>query len=236
MITHRHYRDLRNSAHSDDVLVVAGNGPSLERVPIGFLQGNLTFGVNRITRMWPEFVPTYYCCLGWNQVDDEAKRNKVVPLLNDDRCYMAILNRFIEHEFPYSKAYFTSSRHPYGGFFAGSMTDWSDSPFEYIGVGYSNIYPVLQLAYYMGYQKVLLVGLDHYYPSGPKKHFYKDEDEPLFEVGYGPHSPEAWKAGADRMFQIAYDKFKSDKRTILNLTDETRCTVFPQDRLENWWD
>jgi hypothetical protein len=214
--------------------IVIANGPGLKNVPIDFLKKYPTLGCNRITLMAPEFVPTYYSCLGRNQINTEEKRQTFYDMLGHPDCKAAFLNRMHAHSFPFDEVYSIMGGKSYG--FAETRF-FSLEPLDITGLGYTMVYVNLQIAYYMGFQTVLLVGLDHHYPDTDQKHFYKDGDVPDFEVAPGPlyqNNTNIWQQGADLVFNIASEVYKDAGKDIINLSEPSKCTIFRKEALSAW--
>jgi hypothetical protein len=94
-------------------------------------------------------------------------------------------------------------------------------------------FAALQIAYYMGFQTAILVGLDHNYfdkgtPSATEIQ-KTDRDETHFHPNYIPKGfkwqiPDFLRSEID--FQIARDAFARDGRQILDATIDGKCTIF----------
>jgi hypothetical protein len=94
--------------------------------------------------------------------------------------------------------------------------------------GWSVTYVCLQLAYWMGFSTVLLVGVDHRYQPGECNHFH-----PHYEHGMEPQEYDMTKA------LVAYRKAKAvyqkDGRRIINLTPNTKEPIFEKGQLTEWY-
>jgi len=220
--------------HKGEPGLVVANGPSLAEVPIEFLKRYVTLGCNRITHMTPEFVPTYYACLGRNQVNTQAKRETIFPTIEHPDCKAAFINRLLIHEFPFDSAYSIM-----GGSFYGleNTRVFSYDPLNVTGLGATMTFVLLQIAFYMGFDPVLIVGLDHNYPKGTKRHFYDDGVFPDFEQAPGPvynNDNETWQAMASMMLAMAQEVYLEHGRTIINLTRDSQCEAFRKEALSSW--
>jgi hypothetical protein len=157
------------------------------------------------------------------------------PTITHEACLAAFVNRFWAHEFPYNKVYSILGGRAYG---LEQTAMFSLEPLHITGLGYSMVFVLLQIAYYMGFQTVLMVGLDHKYPTGPKKHFYTDDEFPQFETAPGPvydHDPDKWQQGASLIFELANKVYDEDNRDIINLTEGSHCEAFQRETLSNWY-
>lgn len=220
--------------------IVIANGPGLAEIPIDFLNKYPSHGCNRITLMAPEFAPNYYYCLGRNQIDTAEKRETFIPTLVHKNCKAAFLNRLYAHLFPFDEIYSIM-----GGSFYGfgqspdapSTRFFSYDPLHITGLGATMVFVMLQIAYYMGHDPVLIVGLDHHYPDSTKKHFYDDSDVPNFESAPGPvyeNDTSVWRQHADFMFRLARKHYDDGGREIINLSVQTACEIFRKEALSSW--
>ena len=228
--------DLKN-IHKGDEMIIIANGPSLADVPLEFLKSRPTFGCNRITMMGhsDDFWPDYYLSVGGSSLGSTEQREHTRPSVLHAKA--AFLCRVWDCYFPYDNVY---------GVLSWRIKDtdrlkisFSYTPLEFLGVGYSSVYCMLQIAFFMGVQRALIVGLDHRYPDldGPdadKKHFYKDGEAPMFEISPGPYPVHMFFSGSDLVFTLADWHWSRDGRNILDLTPNGHCKIFRKDRLENW--
>jgi hypothetical protein len=220
--------------HVKDRCFIIGNGPSLNDIDITLLKNEFTFGVNAIytnyDRMW--FYPTYYVVEDVFVAEDRAEE------INRYRSSMKFFGNYLRYCLD-----------------ADEQTTWLNVMFRYdeyadfpnfstnaarsIWTGGTVSYLCMQLAYFMGFQEIYLVGFDHSY-TVPKSavvngkdilstdddvnHFSKD----YFGKGKRWHDPMV-----DRM-ELSYRKaryyFERDARKIVNATKGGKLEVF--ERLE----
>ena len=222
------------NCHEGETGLVVANGPSLADVPIEFLKSYVTLGCNRITHMTPEFVPNYYSCLGLNQVNEAEKRETIYPTVEHPDCWAAFINRLVIHLIPYDNVYSILG----GAFYNMTNTRvFSYDPLHITGLGATMTFVLLQIAFYMGMNPVLIVGLDHNYPKGTKKHFYDDSEFPDFETAPGSvyeDDSEVWQKHATAMLSLAQEVYIEHDREIINLTGESQCTVFRKEAISKW--
>jgi hypothetical protein len=230
------YRKFEN-IHAGETAIIIGNGPGLASVPVEFLRKYPSFGCNRITQMYPGFVPTYYSCIGMNQLMKPEQRVTIYPAILDDRCEAAFINRLMIHHFRHPKVFSILSRALYlPGLPAMEKAGFSSDPLNQTGIGATQTFIALQIAFYMGFETALIVGMDYGYPGGPQKHFYKDEDVPEFEVAPGRHykNNAQWQAASDIVMNNALVAYTKSGRKIVNLSEPTECTIFERGRIEDW--
>lgn len=230
-----HYSDIKDRHKGETGLLVL-NGPGLKNVPRPFLDKYPTLGCNRITLMYPDFCPTYYFGMGANQLDTPEKRATILPLIMDDRCRAAWINRLLIYEFSHTnKCYSWLGGRTYGAS-DKQLRQFSKKPYAVVGLGYTMAFPILQVAMWLGFETILIVGMDHDYPEGKQKHFYADDERyaALFEVAPGPYTADAWRRGADDVLRTCKAEFDQAGRRIVNLSEPTKCDIFERGKLEDW--
>ncbi len=112
-------------------------------------------------------------------------------------------------------------------------TDVSKGFFE----GYTVTFAALQLAFFMGFSTVVIVGMDHRYrylglPNEP--HALQGPDPNHFDPSY--FSGHTWDnpdlANSERFYAMARSAYEADKRRIIDCSVNGACTVFEKGRLE----
>ena len=221
--------------HAGETCVAIANGPGLANIPPGFLQKYPTFACNRFHLFHERtgFAPTYYVSLALDHYDTPERRAHATPMLESVRG--AFINRLLVHHFPFDNVESILSG-TYYGYSPERRVHWSYEPLDIIGIGPSMIYGIMQIAFYMGFTTMLLVGLDHEYnQQTDRKHFYTDGEAPLWEVAPGPlRTPKQWQAETDHCFKLAKHAWETAGRRIVNLSKPTACKVFERGRLREW--
>lgn len=188
--------------HKGDTCLIVGNGPSLSMIPDELLNKYISFGCNRI---WERegFHPNYYTavdswvCEEW-ELDYLALSQETTTLLP-----------MTMSQWP-ANYYYMHDYHPMWIMEKDLTPDYlRKRGIAWIGVTHA----MLQLAYFMGFQRFLCVGLDN---TNTGKHFY--ENDPVHrEV-----DPELWDYG----FAVLRDCFIP--RTILNISEVTAVESLPR--------
>lgn len=215
----------RDIFRGEDCIVI-GNGLSLANVPFDLLKSMKSFGSNGIY-MLPDFTPDFYSVIGFNHLDTAEKR-QVVKEVIPNVCAAFINRLFIQ----YFRADSIGYRNVYSVLSGGPVErgGFSFRPLEYVGVNATITYISLQLAYWMGFHRVYLVGIDHDYTS-VERHFYPDWSRPEFPVEERSiEDGEEVARRADTAYKAAKVAFRKDGRHILNLTrnwSDTSTDVFP---------
>lgn len=218
--------------HRGQRCFIIGNGPSLNQLDLTKLKNEITFGVNAIYTNESKmgFLPTYYAVEDIFVAEDRREEinkfkgstkffgNYFKYCLSDKKCvnWLNVRMKYDDYNnFPY----------------------FSKNILRHVWTGGTVSYINLQLAYYMGFSEVYLVGFDHSY-SIPKdvkiegteilslgddiNHFDKD----YFGKGKRWHDPRV-----DRM-ELAYKKakkyFLKEGRQIYNSSPGSHLEVFPR--------
>lgn len=207
--------------HSGETCIVIGNGPSLNDIDLKRLSEKYpTFGSNRIY-LFP-FVPTYYAIC-----DGPMAYSCLPDIQGDDFSPEAM---FLSRDIPLSKAILVNYVVKSG---------FSFNPGHELVIGGTVTYVLLQLAYYMGFKTVVLVGVDHDYPNAgsrgvPGTRFIATgEDTDHFHSGYFANGmvynrPEL--KATERYYDQARLIFENNDRKIVNASTKSRLLVY--DRVE----
>jgi hypothetical protein len=201
--------------HKDEVAVVIGNGPSLRDIPLHFLTEYPTFGSNRV---YLHFVPSYLVCV--NPLVLEQFSREIQPL----PC-----EKFIPYGWGIDGHYLTSSR----------RREFSYRPDQWVYEGYTVTFVSLQLAFWMGFKTVLLVGVDHRYAydGKPNKETVMTGDDPNhFDPEYFKgarwNNPDLFMS--EQAYGLAEIAYRQHGRKVINLTAGSDLNVFEKQELEAW--
>lgn len=215
--------------HIGERCFIIGNGPSLKEMDLTPLREEITFGVNKIylNKEKMGFLPTYYVIEDYLIAEDRAKEIneltgpiKFVPTFLDyvlKKGDSTInFNAFVNYSDPKFKPYFSQ--------------DCS----RRIGVGGSVTFMCLQLAFYMGFKEVYMIGFDHNYPKmGDKSNsniiVTTENDENHFTPNYYTKGERWHDPNVERMelgFTTARENFSKANRTIKNATVRGNLEVF----------
>ena len=202
---------------------ILGNGPSLAKIPNDFLDYLPTFGSNRI---YLKYTPTYYACI--NTLIAEQSRKEIDKL----ESVRFVTNRIepILRVFP----------------LVSNSKIFSFSPLESIYEGGTVTCVLFQLAYWLGFTEIYLLGVDHKYEySGDPNEeiIWNREDINHFSSNY-MREGEKWNCPDLEASEASYREIKSifdaDGRSIINLTHNSALNIFPKgdlvDYMEKWAD
>lgn len=212
--------------HVGETCVVIGNGPSLKDTDLNKLAKKYpTFGSNRIY-LYP-FVPTYYAVADSIMVAS--------CLLDIQKPEFKPDAMFLSREVPLKGAIHLNYVVKNG---------FSKNPGHEVIIGGTVTYVLLQLAYWMGFKRVLLVGVDHSYPGAgvgglPGTRFIQEgEDQDHFSKDYFMpgmvyNRPEL--EATERYYWLAKEVYEADNRKIINLTTNTRLLVYDKDNVKKYY-
>jgi len=216
------WNELRDK-HLGETGLVIGNGPSLNEIAIDFLWKYPSFGTNKIYLL-DGFQPTYYCAV--NPLVIEQVGNRVRDIDYDAKFISAFYTyHLVKDALPLNSSL---------------LPTFSRTPDIWIYEGFTVTYVCLQLAFFMGFETVLLVGVDHSYefdgrPNEMKlawgedtNHFHRD----YFTNGQKWHNPDL--ANSERAFKMAKLVYENDGRRIVNLTPGTSLEVFEKGDWRKW--
>jgi len=195
--------------------IIICNGTGLNDIPNSFLSQYPTFGSNRI---YMRYIPNYYACISKTVLDQ----------VSDEIAGMRNCIKFIRDSHPMKDAHplHCSKR----GFF-------SFEPLKEISEGWTVTYALMQLAYYYGFERVGIVGMDHYYGEfDATKKVIKGQDDfhfsPQYFKGLRCEAPNLAKS--DVSYRRAKRTFEADGRKIVNLSTLTYCETFERENWRSW--
>lgn len=208
---------------------IIGNGPSLNLVDLSLLKNEITFGVNAIYKKTREhdFLPTFHVVEDYLVAADRC--DEIISLNGTTKFTGNHLNDLLKDE---SFIHLNTSFN-YGDY--RNFPDFSTNVARKIYVGGTVTYLCMQLAYYMGFSKVVLVGFDHSYTI-PENH--KVDGTVITSVGSDPNHFDGsyfgygkkWHLPMVERMEIAYQKakkvFENDQRSIINATPGGNLEVF----------
>lgn len=219
--------------HQGERCFIMGGGPSLLKCDLSRLKNEITFGVNGIFLLFDQlqFQPTYYAVEDTLVFQDrwlEIKKH-----LTSSECFFPLQFKSPEFSLP-NYTFFRSltEMDPYW--------DWpafSRNPAKYIWCGGTVTYVCIQLAWYMGFSEVYLVGIDHNYarPShvqsegvvwtsngSDPNHFHPD----YFGTGKRWHDPRVDRM--EKAYRKAKKVFAASGRKLINATVGGHLETFPR--------
>ena len=208
--------------HRGQRCFIIGNGPSLKYTDLTRLRDEHTFGVNRIYLMFPElgFPTTYYLSVNSLVIEQCAEdiRALPVPKFLSWRSHHLI--------------------HPTGDM-AFLHTTYSGPKFAHdargrLWEGATVTYVAMQLAFHMGFEQVILIGVDHSFSTQGKPNttvVSKGDDPDHFHAGYFGKGFR-WQLPdldtSERGYRLARQAYEKAGRQVLDATIGGKLAVFPK--------
>jgi glycosyltransferase involved in cell wall biosynthesis/predicted O-methyltransferase YrrM len=223
--THDFFRSEQKSRTTDTCVIVC-NGPSLNKVDLELLDGHDVIVCNNI------FLN--------EDIIRRAKYYTVVNYLVAEQS-APFINRLsdIKKIIPWWMGYcINDNRNTY---FVDALgrPEFSTDIFANISWRHTVTFYNMQLAYGLGYKKVILVGCDHsYQQSNEAKEAdiidQEKDDNNHFDPRY--FKGQQWQAAdvdmMERMYELAKEAFDADGRSIVNCTDGGFLELFPRGNLK----
>lgn len=201
---------------------IIGNGPSLAKTDLKFLKNEYTFGTNRLYILFDElgFPTTFYVAIDaqiirqYSHDINSIPAKKFILRRTKHNIHLDSETIFLEQDLDIS--------------FKSDAT-------RKLYIGGSVTYIAMQLAYYMGFNPVILVGVDHAYKTvrktkdkvkllayDKKSHFRSD----YYKKGDVWVPPDLQKQ--EFSYEIARYAYESTGREILDATIGGKLKVFPK--------
>lgn len=217
---YHHLLDFRN-AHLGERCFLLGNGPSLARMNLAPLQNEITIGLNRIYLLFKQmgFETTYHVSI--NDLVIRQSVSEISNILASKFLNWRLRSLFGEHP---NICYLHETYKPH------FSTDITKS----IWGGATVTYVAMQIAYYMGFEQVILIGVDHSFKTKGTPHTIvvsqeKDIDHfhpKYFADGIRWELPDLHTS--EFAYQMAKEAFVRDGRQIVDATIDGQLWVFPK--------
>ena len=215
-------RKMKNR-HKGERCFIIGNGPSLRNTNLSRLNSEVTFGLNRIYLNFNEmgYSTTYYVAVNTMVIQQCVED---ILALRMPRFATWRARRWLARD-PNVVFIDTDYTEP-----ATFSEDISGRVFE----GSTVTYVALQLAFHLGFEEVVLVGVDHSFQSAGRPnstvisqgndqdHFSPD----YFGKGFRWQLPDL--NASERAYSLAKEAFQSDGRQILDATVGGQLEIFPK--------
>ena len=201
---------------------IIGNGPSLKRTDLSLLRDELTFGMNRIYLMFPElgFATTYFLSVNSLVIEQCAEDIRSLPIPK----FLSWRSRNLIH--PTEDMFFLYTTYT-GPKFAQDARGrlWEGATVTYVA---------LQLAFHMGFEQVILIGVDHSFSTKGKPNttvVSKGDDNDHFHANYFGKGFR-WQLPdletSERAYRLAREAYSQAGRQILDATIGGKLTIFPK--------
>ena len=211
--------------HRGQRCFIIGNGPSLKQTDLTRLRQETTFGMNRIYLAFPElgFETSYFVCINSLVIEQCAGDIRQLHMPK----FLSWRSRdLIPPDNPSEDLIFLHTTYS-GPKFAPDVRGrlWE-------GATVTNV--TLQLAYYMGFDPVILIGVDHTYSAQGRPNttvVSQSDDQDHFNAGYFGKGFR-WQLPdldtSERGYWMARRAFDEDGRQVLDATVGGKLTIFPK--------
>ncbi len=210
---------LRNR-HIGQRCILVANGPSLNEMDLSFLRNEITIGLNKIFLGIKKFhfYPRYLVAVNYKVINQSYKQ---IQALNCVKFINQNNNGFLLED---ALTYHINTFDPPERF----CNDITKGVHE----GWTVTYVALQIAYFLGFKEVVIIGMDHRFqyvgqPNEPHKldgldsnHFCSD----YFGGGQVWDNPDL--EHSEESYRIARAEFEKDGRRVIDATLDGACQVF----------
>lgn len=202
-----------HNIHHGQRCIIACNGPSLNDIDMSLIKNEIVFSLNR-GYLKKDLPTTYVVVVNRNVEDQWGNEIRKLP----------------------AKAVFSNSLS------GTNLLRWTpDKPTfqrditQPMWQGHTVTYVALQIAHYMGFSRVGIIGCDHNFP-----HMHKaltGDDINHFDPNYFPKGSK-WDLPNLKMSEVAYElarkNYAKDKRQIWNCSAKTNLDIFSKMSLEEF--
>lgn len=209
-------------AHRGQRCFVIGNGPSLKKTDLTRLENEYTFGMNRIYLMFPElgFSTSFYVSVNSLVIEQCAADIRTLPVPK----FLSWRSRNLIEPTPDTIFLHTTYTGP------KFARDARGRLWE--GATVTNV--CLQLAFHMGFEQAILIGVDHSYSAKgkPNQTVVSQGDDPnhfdakYFGKGFRWQLPDL--DTSEQGYIMARQAYESAGRQVLDATIGGKLTVFPK--------
>jgi len=212
--------------HKGKRAFIIGNGPSLRQTDLSRLRNEFTFGMNRIYLLFPElgFQTTYFVSI--NDLVIEQFADEILALSMPKFLAWRSRRHFPAH-LPITQLptfLYTSYTSP------GFSADVRGRVWE--GATVTNV--ALQLAFHMGFEQVILIGVDHNFASrgeANKTVISQGDDPNHFAPNYFGKGAKWQLPDLDTSevgYSLAREAYRKAGHEVLDATVGGKLTIFPK--------
>jgi hypothetical protein len=205
--------------------VIIGNGPSLRRTDLSLLADEVTFGLNRVYLLFEELGVATTFLVSINELVISQVADELAQVPSPKFFRWGSRHLFQGHD--EGMAFLQSRRQP------GFCRDVRSGVWE----GATVTYVAMQLAFHMGFHKVVLVGVDHSFTTAGPAHQTVESTGPdpnhfdpnYFGRGFKWQLPDL--ETSELAYRMARSAYEADGRSIVDATVGGKLQVFPKSSL-----
>lgn len=208
-----------HNRHYGERCVLVCNGPSLNRMDLRFLRRETVIGLNKIYLGFHRFLfyPRYYVAVNEKVVEQS------VAEINRLNCVKFISDRFTQGVRRDALTNIIRTK--------AFSNEFSEDITQGVQEGYTVTYAALQIAFYLGFHEVVIIGMDHRfdYSGSPNQEKTLEGDDPNhFSPNY--FKGQKWDnpdlVNSEKYYRIADQVYRRNGRKIVDATMNGACTVF----------
>jgi hypothetical protein len=208
--------------HKGGRCFVIGNGPSLNNMNLSLLKDEITIGMNRIYLLFPKigFSTSYYVAVNGLVVEQYARE---IEEVNSIKFVNWLTRRHVKTK---SDCFYIND--PSGG----HDIKFSKNPLRKTYFDSTVTFASMQLAYWMGFDEVILIGVDHNFVTkgeSDKKVTSQGDDPNHFDSSYFGKGVQWQLPNLDRSevsYRLAKSEFEKDNRKIFDATVGGKLDIF----------
>lgn len=220
--------ELLRDAHRGERCVIIGNGPSLAKMDLAPLRHETTFAMNRGYLLAEKlgFHSTYLTAANDHVIAQWAQEIAATPA----KKILTMRAQAVREWGPDTSFFYSRRRQRFFG----------DVARDGLWEGATITYATLQLAYFMGFKDVALIGVDHSFSTTGPAHKLVTADAPdpnhfdprYFGPGFRWQLPDL--ETSERAYALAHEAFRSAGRRVVDATQDGKLDIFPKVRFEEW--
>lgn len=211
---------LIHGRHLGETGIVLCNGPSLNRVDFDLIRGYPIFGLNKIYLAFRRFrfYPRYFVAVNRLVVEQGISEIEHIPCIK-----FLPLEICVDLKWVPPLAFLMRTKHPQEHFYKDVGRG--------VNEGSTVTYVALQIAYYMGFSRIIILGMDHKYSYVGRPH-----DETLLDGDDPNHFDPKYFSGmlwnnpdlfaSEESYRVARWCYSQDGRRIIDSTEGGMCPVF----------
>jgi hypothetical protein len=208
--------------HKGERCFIVGNGPSLNDMDLSLLKNEITIGMNRIYLLFPKlgFSMNYYVAVNGLVVEQCAREIEEVDSI---KFVSWLTRRYIRSK---SDCFYIND--PSGG----HSMKFSKNPLNKTYFDSTVTFASMQLAYWMGFDEVILIGVDHNFVTkgeNDKKITSQGDDLNHFDPSYFGKGFQWQLPNLDRSeisYHLAKSEFEKVDRKIIDATVGGKLDIF----------
>jgi hypothetical protein len=212
--------------HKGKRAFIIGNGPSLKQTDLSKLKNEITFGMNRIYLLFPElgFETTYFA----------ATNDLVVEQFHEDILALSMPKFLAWRSHRHFSASLKSSEIPTFVYTSYTGPGFSHDVRGRVWEGATVTNVALQIAFHMGIEQVILIGVDHNFTSKGEanKTVVSEGDDPNHVLPNYFGKGVRWQLPDLDISEIGYafarEHFQKAGREVLDATVGGKLMIFPK--------